>query len=114
MPIIASPDARVPPAEKRKIYENKVPEINPWRSTFRAISIRVSLRFILARDKRIGRFANPRRMKGSGFGIIYSIADKNMQSAAKKEMRCMRGEKASFWFLIFMYAILSYCTGVYQ
>lgn len=88
--IIANAEKKEPAAEKIKTYEKSVPEIidcaKTLKSTIKAIS-----RFLKKESERIiGRFASPRRRKGSGFGTAYSIAERKRQSAEKKVISFVR------------------------
>ena len=66
------------------MYEKKVPLIKLWKITFRKTKKKYSLCFNLKSPKIKGMFASPRRKKGSGFGIAYSIREKNIHRAAEK------------------------------
>jgi hypothetical protein len=77
--------ANEPAAEKTKIYEKSVPDINPCPKTLKITTRNVSLLVIFSSERRIGRLASPRRRNGSGFGIAYSIADRKRQRAVKKD-----------------------------
>lgn len=87
---IVNPLAKEPAAEKTKIYEKRVPEINPCARTFKKMRSKVSFLLKTERESRIGRFAKPKRRNGNGFGIAYSTAERNMQRAAKKEISFTR------------------------
>lgn len=83
---MASPLAMEPERLNKSIYENKVPLTNACTKIFTRISTRISVGRNFFNDKSMGRFARPKRKKGSGFGIAYSIDDKNMHRAARKEI----------------------------
>jgi hypothetical protein len=81
---IKLPPEKDPTKENKKTYENKVPEIIPCPKTFRKISKKYCLGFKIKSETKIGRFAKPSRIKGTGLGIKYSILDKNKQNAPNK------------------------------
>ena len=66
------------------MYEKKVPLIKLWKITFRNTRKKYSRFFSLKSPKINGMFARPRRKKGKGFGIAYSIIEKNIHKAAEK------------------------------
>lgn len=84
---IKSPEEKVPIAEKRRMYEKRVPEIRAWPKTF------ISKRSIKAGKEKIsipkrrGRFAKPILKKGTGLGIIISIAERKKQNPPNKGIR---------------------------
>lgn len=80
------PLAKEPAAEKRNIYENKVPETNPCARILRRIKSRTSRFFNTESDSKTGKFVSPSLKNGKGLGIAYSTAERNMHSAVKKEM----------------------------
>lgn len=87
---ISMPLAKEPAAENTKIYEKKVPEINPCARTLRRIRNRVSRFLNRESDSKTGRFASPSRKNGSGFGIAYSTAERNIHKAAKNDISFVR------------------------
>lgn len=87
-----NPLAKEPAAENTKIYENNVPDINPCAKTFSRIKNKVSRFLKIERERSIGRLASPSLKKGSGLGMAYSIADRNIHKAAKKDISFVRLE----------------------
>jgi len=77
-------DAKLPQREYTKIYEKNVPLIKLWKITLSNTRKKYSRFFNLKSPKIKGIFASPRRKKGSGFGIAYSIIEKNIHKAAEK------------------------------
>ncbi len=80
---IANTDANEPTKEKIKIYEKKVPEINACRKTFINVKNNTCLMGKTYKDNIIPILAIPNLINGIGFGMAYSIIDKNMHKAAK-------------------------------
>lgn len=79
-----NPDAKEPATENAAMYEKRVPVMSDCAKTLNKISKTVSRFFITERETITGKFAMPSRIKGSGLGIAYSTAARNMQSAEKK------------------------------
>jgi hypothetical protein len=55
-------------------------------STLIAANTRNARKGSVSMPRSKGRFATPRRIKGKGLGIIYSIEDKNRQKAPRRAM----------------------------
>lgn len=87
MAYIKRPDENVPTAEKRSTYEKSVPEMRAWPKTFiakRRIKAGKENRSI---PKRRGRLAKPILKKGTGLGIIISIAERKKQNPPNNGIR---------------------------
>jgi hypothetical protein len=74
----------VPHKLKSATYEKRVPDTIDMPTTFAAANTINHLKGRMSTASRIGKFAMPIRIKGRGFGNIYSIADKKKQKAASK------------------------------
>ena len=81
---IANTEEKEPTKEKIKIYEKKVPEINACIKTFINVKNKTCFMGKMYKDNIIPILAIPNLIKGIGFGIAYSIIDKNMHRAEKK------------------------------
>lgn len=79
-----NPAAKLPKREYKKMYEKNVPLIKLWKITFRKTKKKYSFFLSLNKPKIKGIFAKPRRKNGSGFGIAYSIIEKNIHKADEK------------------------------
>jgi len=74
-------DKKEPVNENKKIYENSVPVIKACPKTFMQIKTKKLRKFKISRLRITGRFAIPILINGRGFGIMYSIAERNRQKA---------------------------------
>jgi hypothetical protein len=73
-------DIVVPNRESRNVYEKSVPEISACPKIFTKTSRKKAEGGIRSASSN-GAFASPSRMNGSGLGIMYSIVERNKQSA---------------------------------
>lgn len=80
---ITKTEEKEPINEKMNIYEKKVPEINACRKTFINVKNNTCLMGKTYKDNIIPILAIPNLINGIGFGMAYSIIDKNMHKAAK-------------------------------
>jgi hypothetical protein len=73
----------VPAREKIKIYENSVPVINAWPRILIHERSKKERNERMSRASIRGRFAIPRRIKGTGFGMRYSTVERKRQNAPR-------------------------------